>query len=106
MEGTLSNSYDASMEKKFFVYIMSSESGTLYVGVTSDLEQRVSQHKLGAFEGFSKKYSCKKLVYFEPCDESLPAFEREKQIKNWRREKKENLIRVENPGWRDLSEHW
>jgi putative endonuclease len=94
------------VEKYFTVYIMASESGTLYVGVTTDLEQRVSQHKSGAFEGFSKQYGCKKLVYFESGGDALPAFEREKQLKNWRREKKERLIRTMNPGWRDLSEDW
>jgi putative endonuclease len=92
------------MEKTFYIYIMSSESGTLYTGVTSNLEKRVYEHKNAIIEGFSKKYGCKKLVYFEESAQAVPAFEREKQIKNWRREKKEALIRKLNPGWRDLSE--
>lgn len=94
------------MEKTYCVYIMASDSGTLYIGVTSNLEQRIRQHREGVFEGFSKKYGCTKLVYFETGGEALAAFEREKQLKNWRREKKEALIRKENPGWRDLAEDW
>jgi putative endonuclease len=92
------------MEKVFYIYIMASESGTLYTGVTSNLEKRVYEHKNGVFDGFSKKYGCKKLVYFEEGTQATPSFEREKQIKGWRREKKEALIRISNPGWRDLSE--
>jgi putative endonuclease len=64
------------------------------------------QHKAGIYEGFSKKYECTKLVYYEEGGDALPAFEREKQLKNWRREKKEMLIARKNPGWRDLSEDW
>ncbi len=80
---------------------MASESGTLYVGVTNDLGRRVWEHKQGLVDGFSKKYHCKKLVYHEYCWDIGQAIAREKQIKRWRREKKEELIKTINPGWRE-----
>jgi putative endonuclease len=88
------------------MYIMASESGTLYVGFTNGLEYRVFQHKNELIEGFTKRYQCHKLVYFEEHDYALNAIEREKQIKRWRREKKESLIRTINPSWKDLSVGW
>jgi putative endonuclease len=89
------------------VYIMASaRNGTLYTGVTSALWTRVQQHKLGTFEGFSKEYGCKTLVWFEPHSTMAEAILREKRIKGWRREWKLNLIEAGNPGWRDLSEGW
>ena len=88
--------------KKYFTYIMASTSGTLYTGVTDNLIRRVTEHKEGKIVGFSKKYSCKKLVYYETYKYIYSAINREKQIKKWRREKKENLIRTLNPGWQDL----
>lgn len=93
-------------EYRFYVYIMASESGTLYVGFTNGLEHRVYQHKNDLIDGFTKKYQCHKLVYFEEHEYVLNAIEREKQIKRWRREKKENLIRTINPSWTDLSFGW
>lgn len=91
------------MKKSYWLYILSSKSGTLYVGVTNNLAKRVFQHKHGLIKGFSKKYSCKDLVYFEEYQDVSLAIAREKQIKNWRREKKENIIRNLNPSWKDLS---
>ena len=89
------------------VYIMASaRNGTLYVGVTSKLGLRVEQHKLGTFEGFSKRYACKSLLWWERHATMPPAILREKQIKRWRREWKLALIEAENPEWRDLSEGW
>ncbi len=90
-------------DHNYFVYIMASISGTLYVGVTSDLEKRVQQHKLGAFDGFSKKYGCNRLVYYEQTSDVKSAIEREKQIKKWNRNKKESLIQILNPAWIDLA---
>ena len=81
---------------------MASESGTLYIGVTNDLERRYWQHRNEVFEGFSKKYKCNKLVYYEDTTDVNSAIAREKQLKNWRRDKKEWLIRKMNPGWLDL----
>jgi len=88
----------------FYVYIMASESGTLYVGVTNNPVRRVAEHKEGKTKGFSQKYSCKKLVYIEYHQYIYNALEREKEIKSWMRYKKEELIKSINPGWKDLSD--
>jgi putative endonuclease len=93
-------------EYNFYVYIMASCSGTLYIGVTNNLERHVSEHRQGRFEGFAKKYSCTRLVYCEHHRDVLHAIAREKQLKKWRREKKEKLIRMKNPPWKDLSADW
>ncbi len=89
------------------VYIVASgRNGTLYTGVTSKLRLRVEQHKLGTFEGFSKRYGCKRLVWYENHGTISEAILREKQIKRSRRDWKLALIEAENPEWRDLSEAW
>ena len=89
--------------KQFYVYILSSRrNGTLYVGVTSNLVQRVWQHKNDQVDGFCKKYNVKQLVYFEPHDTAESAILREKQIKKWNRAWKLKLIEKENPHWNDL----
>ena len=96
-----------SRDSSIAVYIMASaRNGTLYTGVTSELQARVGQHKLGVFDGFSKKYGCKVLVWYETHPTMLGAIAREKQIKRWRRAWKLALIEAENPEWRDLSEEW
>lgn len=91
---------------EFYVYIMASKSGTLYVGITNCITQRAYEHKNDLTKGFTKKYQCHKLVYFEEHQYVLNAIDQEKQIKRWRREKKQNLIRTINPTWNDLSEEW
>jgi putative endonuclease len=89
------------------VYIMaSSRNGTLYTGVTRALVTRVQQHKLGTFEGFSSKYGCKTLFWYEEHETMAEAIRREKQIKRWRRDWKLALIEAENSLGRDLSEGW
>jgi putative endonuclease len=89
------------------VYILASaRNGTLYTGVTSALQSRIQQHKLGIFEGFSKTYGCKALVWYERHATMFDAIQREKRIKRWRREWKLALIEGQNPQWRDLSEDW
>ena len=88
----------------YHAYMMASESGALYTGVTSFLERRVAEHKLDHVMGFSQKYKTRKLVYFEPFGDARNAIAREKQLKRWRREKKVFLIEKMNPTWRDLSE--
>lgn len=86
------------------VYILASQShGTLYIGVTSDLLGRLHQHRNGTFEGFSKRYSVLRLVRFELFDDMALAIAREKQLKNWHRRWKINLIESENPQWVDLA---
>src|SRR3989338_7343137 len=87
----------------YYIYIMASDSGTLYIGVTNNLMRRVCQHQQGLVEGFTKKYFCKKLIYLEAYTDAVQAIAREKQLKKWNRSKKENLIRSMNPSWRDLS---
>lgn len=85
------------------VYIMTNQrNGTLYTGVTSNLIQRVWQHREGLCEGFSSKYQTNRLVYFEQCDDMLSAIAREKQIKGGSRKNKLRLIEGFNPEWRDL----
>ncbi len=85
------------------VYILASQSnGTLYVGVTSDLLSRISDHKHGRFDGFAKKYGCKTLVWWEQHSEIHDAITREKQLKAWERKWKLALIERDNPTWRDL----
>jgi putative endonuclease len=88
--------------RQFYVYILLSRSGVLYVGITSDLERRLNEHKNGLFEGFTKKYGIKRLVYYEHFDDPLTAIDREKQIKRWRRGKKLALIRTVNPSFKEL----
>ncbi|MCF8054477.1 MAG: GIY-YIG nuclease family protein [Deltaproteobacteria bacterium] len=90
------------IEYNFYVYIMASASGTLYIGYTNNLLRRVLEHREGKTEGFTKKYCCKKLVYFEHYQYVYDAINREKELKKWRREKKENLIKTINPHWNDL----
>ncbi len=95
------------MDEKFFcVYMMADRSRILYVGFTSDLYQRVLQHRRGVFEGFTSRYGCDRLMWFERYGGSLAAIARENQIKRWRREKKIALIVEGNPTGEDLSAGW
>lgn len=94
------------MTKTYYVYILASESGTLYIGVTNDLERRVSEHKLKLIDGFTSKYGCHRLIYYEDYNNISQAIIREKQLKNWNRKKKQDLIRTINPHWKDLSQEW
>lgn len=89
-----------------YTYIMGSPTGTLYIGITSEIYLRVRQHKTGRFEGFSKKYGCTRLLYYEAHESIVQSIAREKQLKGWRREKKLNLIRTQNPEFKDLAELW
>ena len=85
------------------VYIMASRKyGTIYTGVTSNLPQRAWQHREGTADGFTRRYGCKRLVWFEPHETMESAILREKQIKAGSRAKKEALIKAMNPDWRDL----
>ena len=76
---------------------------TLYIGVTNDIERRVKEHKSGTLPGFTQKYNCVKLVYYEKYSDIEQAIEREKKLKKWRREKKEWLISTMNPELKDLA---
>ena len=91
-------------EKQPCVYILASKPfGTLYIGVTSDLVARLWQHREGAIEGFTKRYAVHRLVHFEMVDTMESAIRREKQLKNWHRDWKLNLITRGNPDWCDLA---
>ncbi len=93
------------MAKQFYVYILASKpNGTLYTGVTSNLIQRVWQHKHDVIQGFTRKYNVKTLVYYEVHENAESAITREKKIKRWRRAWKLGLIKDSNPEWRDLYE--
>jgi len=94
--------------KLFYIYILANDrNGTIYIGVTSDLEKRIKQHKTKMYEqSFTAKYSIDKLVYYESTENSESAIAREKQLKNWTRQWKLDLIEKNNPQWKDLSENW
>ena len=87
----------------FYVYILASLSGTLYVGLTDDLLVRLLQHRNGTFDGFTKRYMVNRLMYFETFSDSKAAADRELQLKKFRRDKKINLFAATNPKWKDLS---
>lgn len=88
--------------KSYFVYILASKNKVLYVGMTNVLARRIFEHKSGSVEGFTKRYNVNKLVYFESKPDLESAIKREKQIKNWHRQWKINLIEEKNKEWRDL----
>jgi putative endonuclease len=94
------------MDHKYWVYIVSSRAGTLYIGVTNNIERRMWEHKSGKFEGFASKYHCDRLVYYESFEEVVQGINREKQLKGWVRRKKIALIESVNPRWQDLAEKW
>ena len=94
------------MDHKYWAYIVSSSSGTLYIGMTNNIERRMKEHKSGEFEGFASKYGCNRLVYQESFDDVRNAIDREKVLKGWRRSKKVALIESVNPRWQDLAEKW
>ncbi len=93
-------------EHCYSVYITGSISGTLYVGMTGNLQFRIRQHKEHTFRGFTAKYEVDRLLYYETYGDVLAAIRREKQLKGWRRQKKIALIEQANPQWRDLSRGW
>ncbi|MDI6761259.1 MAG: GIY-YIG nuclease family protein [Candidatus Brocadiaceae bacterium] len=92
--------------RQYYVYIMTNKSGTLYTGITNNLERRVFEHKHYLVEGFTKKYKLTRLVYYEAVGDALTAIKWEKQIKGWLRKKKITLIESVNPKWKDLSAEW
>jgi len=92
---------------QYFIYMMTNKwKNVLYTGVTNSLERRVWQHKNGTFDGFTKKYNCHDLVYYEIYDYIDQAIAREKQVKKWPRAKKNALINSMNPEWTDLAADW
>ena len=88
---------------QYYVYILTNKNNkVLYIGVTNDLERRIFEHKNKLVEGFTKKYTLNKLIYYEMTEDISSAIEREKQLKNWHRNWKINLIKSFNPMWKDL----
>jgi len=93
--------------KNYYTYLLASKrNGTLYVGVTSNLEQRMYQHKHKVFPGFTKKYGVDKLVWYAETTDVNAAIYKEKQMKKWKRQYKLNLIEEDNPEWQDLAAEW
>ena len=95
------------MNKTYATYILTNyNETTFYIGVTGNLEKRIWEHKHNVFDGFTKKYNVKKLVYYELTENAEAAINREKQLKYWHRKWKINLIKNMNPEFKDLSENW
>lgn len=95
------------MNKTYVVYILTNpEETTLYIGVTGNLKKRIWEHKNKVVEGFAKKYNISKLVYYEITEDVETALNREKQLKNWQRQWKIDLIKTLNPEFNDLSLEW
>ena len=91
----------------FYVYILTNwNNKVMYIGVTNNLERRLYEHKNKLVDGFTKKYNVNKLVYYEHTTDVHAALSREKEIKKWRREKKNNLVMTVNPEWKDVSLEW
>jgi putative endonuclease len=98
------------MTKRFhnyYVYLLTNKHNTvLYTGVTNDLERRIYEHKHRIFEGFTKQYNLTKVVYYEYFEHIEQAIARDKEIKGWKRSRKNTLVESMNPDWNDLSEEW
>jgi putative endonuclease len=94
------------MPRRYYVYIATNATRTLYTGVTNDLERRMYEHRNKLFPGFTSKYNISWLVYYEETDDIGVAIMREKQIKGWTRAKKVALIESTNRKWQDLSREW
>ncbi|MFZ2188378.1 MAG: GIY-YIG nuclease family protein [Candidatus Moraniibacteriota bacterium] len=88
--------------KQYFVYLLTNNSKALYVGFTSNLKNRVWEHKNKIIKGFTERYNIDKIIYFEQSENVYSAIQREKQLKGWTRKKKIALFERENPDWRDL----
>jgi len=93
--------------KNYYVYLLTNwNNKVMYVGITNNLERRIYEHKNKLINGFTKKYNINKLVYYEETSDVNSALSREKEIKKWRREKKDTLVLNSNPEWKDLSDEW
>ncbi|MBU0692592.1 GIY-YIG nuclease family protein [bacterium] len=93
-------------DKQYYVYILSSKTQRLYIGVTSDLRKRTWEHRERITDGFAEKYNINRLVYYEVTNDVLSAIQREKRLKTWPRKWKIRLIEGHNPEWNDLAEEW
>ena len=89
----------------YYVYILTNVTDdVMYIGITNDLKRRLAEHCAEQINGFSKKYHTHKLVYFEEFSDPITAIAREKQLKSWRRDKKNALVEIKNPNWIDWGE--
>lgn len=88
--------------KKYYIYILTNHSKTLYIGMTGDLRRRIAEHKEGRGGEFTRKYQVKQLIYFEEYDDVRYAIERETRLKGWTRKKKLDLIATMNPEWKEI----
>jgi putative endonuclease len=95
-----------SRQWRYYVYIMSSQTRVLYIGVTNFLERRVQQHKDGVGSAFTSRYRVHRLVHYEETSDVYAALERERHLKGWTRARKVALVESMNPDWRDLSDDW
>ena len=94
----------SKLQNTFYVYILTNQyNNVMYVGVTNNLRRRVYEHKNELVDGFTKKYHVHKLVYFESTNDPVAAIAREKQIKTWKRERKNELIETQNPNWKEIT---
>jgi putative endonuclease len=94
-------------DHNYYVYILTNwNNKVMYIGITNDLERRLYEHKNKLVDGFTKKYNVNKLVYYEHGNDVHAVIAREKEIKKWRREKKDKLVITMNPEWKDLSSEW
>ncbi len=94
-------------DKLYHVYILSNKTNTVvYIGVTGDLMRRLWEHRNDVADGFTKRYHVHKLMYYESTTDAQTAIDREKQLKKWRRAKKNELIESINPAWKDLAADW
>jgi len=95
------------LNHQYYLYILSNKfNGTLYIGVSNNLERRMFEHKNKLIEGFTKRYNLNRLLYFETFQYANDAIKREKNLKKWKRQWKIDLIETSNPNWRDLSKDW
>jgi len=94
------------LDRAYYVYIVASKTRVIYIGFTGRFRRRILQHKIHAFEGFTDKYCCDRLVWAQIFSDPHEAIAREKQLKGWTRAKKIALIERENPTWEDLAEQW
>ncbi|HEX5236592.1 MAG TPA: GIY-YIG nuclease family protein [Silvibacterium sp.] len=93
-------------DRCYYTYIAASRTRVLYIGITSNIERRIAEHKISTAKGFTSKYRCNRLVWFERHTSPTAAIAREKELKGWRRTRKIELIEQENPTWIDFSENW
>jgi len=96
----------SDVTREYFIYILASPTRNTYIGVTNNLERRVWEHKNHATPGYASKIGATKLIYVETYEDIRDAIAREKDLKDWRREKKIGLIESRNPFWNDLSKGW